>query len=264
MKWATLAMRVVSGLKRLATSPSSSRYAEVSPSIKESGRTTTHSRNGASPPTSAARTLAARWLSRAGGTSPRMTPMKARSTTPRRASARTGRCTETELMRISRTGAAGRNDATAAATFRTAASTRSRGGPKMPRRLIAWPRQQMTASWPATCSRRASADSDVSSASTMVSSGSVAAPAGRRAADRTIARTRTPRSRSCVSTREPIRPVAPSSRTPCVEEGCVTSPPPARPSPGGTRTRSTSRRGPAPAAPSAHRGASTASSSGRS
>ena len=57
-------------LKMLDTSASCTRYSATSPSVRVSGRTTTHCRWGSSGPTSSARKSAARWLSRAGGTIP--------------------------------------------------------------------------------------------------------------------------------------------------------------------------------------------------
>ena len=71
MKCATLALLVLSGRKRLLTRPSCREYSVTGPSRSVSGRTTTHSTNELAVPTSSHRKSAARWLSLAGGMTPR-------------------------------------------------------------------------------------------------------------------------------------------------------------------------------------------------
>jgi hypothetical protein len=100
MKCATLAMLVLSGAKRLLTRPSCSEYSDTSPCRSVSGRTATHCTYGFAVPMPRQRKSAARWLSLAGGTTPRRIHTTALSNVPRRVSRPPGRLTDTLLMRM--------------------------------------------------------------------------------------------------------------------------------------------------------------------
>ena len=150
---------------------------------------------------------------------------------PRRASPRCGRFTETLLMRMNRrasSGAVGRGSCDPGGRHEPqgrGADRRCPGAPGCGRGT----RSRCRTPRGGTVVR--SEVSDSGSASITVRSGSLAAPWGRRAAERTMARTGTPRASNCVSTRPPVRPVPPTSRTlpPVLEPTVPTVPtPPSR------------------------------------
>ncbi len=147
----------------------------------------------------------------------------ARSNVPRRVSRCPGRFTETLLMRMNLTGVAGSTASIARHSLVVARVTRSRGCPKTPFRLMTWPRHEITASQPRTLSRSSASLRDSRSASTTVSLGFFATPAGSLSADLTMARTLTPRPSSCCTTLPPVRPVPPTRST--VRSDVIGSPP---------------------------------------
>ena len=123
---------------------------------------------------------------------------------PRRVSRPPGRFTETLLMRMSLTGCAGRSSRAARYTLSTDRRTRSRGGPNIPCSAddVAETRDDRVAAVDLLPELLVAQRQQVG-LDHRQPAGRPRRPAGSRSADRTMARTRTPRPRSCSRTRRP-------------------------------------------------------------